>query len=86
MKCGVTDTESCLKAVTLALSEGMTVSSEILIDVFIAISYSWLSFTHYSRTFLWCRQVIKVDSSGNLEINRIISQMPFFTGNLHVDK
>ncbi|XP_057184367.1 mucin-5AC-like, partial [Triplophysa rosa] len=54
VKCGVTDTESCLKAVTLALSEGTT--------------------------------VIKVDSSGNLEINRIISQMPFFTADVSIFK
>lgn len=28
MKCGVTETETCLKAITLALSDGITVSTK----------------------------------------------------------
>ncbi|XP_073715695.1 mucin-2 [Misgurnus anguillicaudatus] len=54
VKCGVTETESCLKAVTLALSDGMT--------------------------------LIKVDSSGNFEVNRVITQMPLFTADVSVFK
>ncbi|RXN23782.1 mucin-5AC-like protein [Labeo rohita] len=48
VKCGLTETETCLKSVTLALLNGTN--------------------------------VIKVDSSGNVEVNRIIAQMPLFTG------
>ncbi|XP_016414652.1 mucin-5AC-like [Sinocyclocheilus rhinocerous] len=54
VKCGVTETETCLKSVTLALLDGTN--------------------------------VIKVDSSGNIEINRIIAQMPLFTADVSIFK
>ncbi|XP_050971216.1 mucin-5AC [Labeo rohita] len=54
VKCGLTETETCLKSVTLALLNGTN--------------------------------VIKVDSSGNVEVNRIIAQMPLFTADLSVFK
>ncbi|XP_048039251.1 mucin-5AC-like [Megalobrama amblycephala] len=54
MKCGVTETETCLNAITLALSDGNT--------------------------------VFKVDSSGNIEVNRIIVQLPFLTADVSIFK
>ncbi|XP_051755498.1 mucin-5AC-like [Ctenopharyngodon idella] len=54
MKCGVTETETCLKAITLALSDGST--------------------------------VFKVDSNGNIEVNRIIVQLPLLTADVSIFK
>lgn len=80
MKCGVTETESCLKSVTLALLDGTNVRKR---------KRNISNLKHYkqktSPELLFCcipvcTQVIKVDSSGNIEVNRIIAQMPLFTG------
>ncbi|XP_028812929.1 mucin-5AC-like [Denticeps clupeoides] len=54
VRCGLTDYKTCLKAVTLAVSDGNT--------------------------------VIKVDSNGNVDLNRIATQLPLFTADLSIFK
>lgn len=90
VKCGVTDTETCLKSVTLALSDGTNVSTKMDWKRKLNIPLSISNLKHFQTEIIpWltifccislCTQVIKVDSSGNIEVNRIIAQMPLFTG------
>ncbi|KAK3533881.1 hypothetical protein QTP70_033001 [Hemibagrus guttatus] len=54
MQCGISSTESCLKTVTLALSQGS--------------------------------KVIQVDSSGNVNVDRIYTQLPLFTADVSIFK
>ncbi|KAB5559480.1 hypothetical protein PHYPO_G00029630 [Pangasianodon hypophthalmus] len=54
MKCGLSDSETCLKTVTLALSKG--------------------------------NKVIRVDSTGNVDVDRIYTQLPLFTAEVSIFK
>ncbi|MCJ8738057.1 hypothetical protein PDJAM_G00031110 [Pangasius djambal] len=54
MKCGLSDTETCLKTVTLALSQG--------------------------------NKVIRVDSTGGVDVDRIYTQLPLFTAEVSIFK
>ncbi|KAJ3593145.1 hypothetical protein NHX12_005481 [Muraenolepis orangiensis] len=57
VKCGLSDTETCLRAVTLGLSTNSSVGPT---------------------------QIIKIQSGGQVYVNKIISQLPLFTNDLSI--
>ncbi|XP_053369527.1 mucin-5B-like [Clarias gariepinus] len=54
VKCGLSDTETCLRSVTVALSQGT--------------------------------KLVRVDSSGNVEVDKIFTQLPLFTAEVSIFK